>query len=335
MLTPTTTKNQAILHDYVQNWSALNDTSAIGDALLNLETELGKGFEAFLKDNFVPDIARYFRNVVIQTKLVEKAPELRDRILNLPLSHAAALMTATEEQLKEILSSGAKWTIAMLKERLSKKIVLGRVATDRDWEIAQNRLNIGPLEIPMFKARAQAEAKGGDVTTDLIVQVLEAANYKVAKLIKKPKKAKTKSPVPEDLGRLLLDRDSLKTELDNCVTEGPAKEVLRQELNQTVRKIAEATGIDQDPIVEELRQENESLRQQLAATVKSEAVEEAIVPQASTKKQSATKERIGFKKLTDELIKFLPVVISARSAIEQETRLKEFLMRFKQSYSYS
>lgn len=339
MLTPTPVENQVnILRDHAKDLAALNDSAAIGDALLKLEAELGSNFLEFLKENFVPEIARYFRNLAVQTNLAKKVPELRDRILSLPLSHAAALMAATEEQIREILMSEAKWTIAMLKEKLSNKIVLGKVATDRDWEIVQKRLGLGPLEIPLYKAQAQTEANGGDVTTDLIVKVLEDANYNVSKLIKRAKKPKVKSPVPENLGRLLLDRDSLQKELSDCVQEGPAKDILRQELNKTTREIAELTGVPHDPIIEELKQENQQLRQQLAmatattAATATQESQEVVTPQKVAKKP-AEKLRVSFKKLTNEFVKFLPIVISAQTASEQKKRIEEFLLNFQHSYA--
>ncbi|MFB2917930.1 hypothetical protein [Aerosakkonema funiforme] len=91
----------------------------LGDKLLQLETALGETeLKELLKHCFPKEIVRYFRNVLAQAKLLEKCPQLYDKILNMPICHAAALLAGTETQIKEILKEDVKWTISLIKQRV-------------------------------------------------------------------------------------------------------------------------------------------------------------------------------------------------------------------------
>lgn len=328
-----------ILLQHIESISAIRDVSRIGSVLLDLEAELESGFVDFLKENFHPDMVKYFRNIAVQTKLVQKVPDLEPLILKLPLSHAAALLSATEKQLEEILLSGAKWTIATIKDKLQRKLAPGKVVGDREWEIAQERLGIGEIELPLLREQAQAyaEAEGSELTTDMLCAVLEKAGHKTSKIIK-PKKAPkaVKSPVPDDLGNLMLERNSLQMEYDKCVTE-EGKSVLRRELNQANREIARLTGIAPEPIVDRLVEENEQLRQQLAAvTAVEEVSEQAIVPQPASnpkKRLPMTNVCDVFVDLAAKLVEILPRVASARSKKERLRQIEAFLSKFQVSYA--
>ncbi|MBE9224064.1 DNA cytosine methyltransferase [Phormidium sp. LEGE 05292] len=91
----------------------------LGYKLLELLEALGEAeFKQLLKHCFPPEIVRYYRNLVAQAKLIEKCPQLYDQILNMPICHAAALLAGTEEQIEQILTEDAKWTVSLIKQRI-------------------------------------------------------------------------------------------------------------------------------------------------------------------------------------------------------------------------
>jgi hypothetical protein len=342
-------ENVQILMQHVKDLSGIKDGLAIGNTLLELEANLGKRFIDFLKENFPVDIVRYLRNLTMQAKLVEKVPALRDKVLSLPLSHTAVLLTATQQQIEEILMSGVKWTIALIKEKVSSRLISGKPVTERDWKIVQERLDLNDSDIAQF--RVQAESEEVELTTDRLCSLLKKAGYKVTKLLKKLK-ARAKSPIPEDLAGLILDRDSLKMEYERCVEEGAAKEVLRQELNKANRAIAELTGIDRDPVVDQLFEENQQLKQQLAHQIATAtAIEETEVPEKVTnavivqepdskkKRPTAAKNNSSlgavFDKLAVKLVsEFMPKVTNTPT-VEWQQHLKLFLSEFQSEFQNS
>jgi len=92
----------------------------LGDKLKQLEVALGETqFQKLLKHCFPKELVRYFRNLTAQAKLITKFPNLQERILNLPLCHAALLLAGTETQVEAIAKSQTKWTISLIKERLA------------------------------------------------------------------------------------------------------------------------------------------------------------------------------------------------------------------------
>ncbi|HEY9849111.1 MAG TPA: DNA (cytosine-5-)-methyltransferase [Leptolyngbyaceae cyanobacterium] len=91
----------------------------LGYKLLELETALGESeLKELLKHCFPKEIVRYYRNILAQAKLIEKCPQLYDKILNMPICHAAALLAGTEAQIEQILNEDAKWTISLIKQRV-------------------------------------------------------------------------------------------------------------------------------------------------------------------------------------------------------------------------
>ncbi|MFB2920708.1 DNA cytosine methyltransferase [Aerosakkonema funiforme] len=91
----------------------------LGYKLLELETALGESeLKELLKHCFPKEIVRYYRNILAQAKLLEKCPQLYDKILNMPICHAAALLAGTETQIEQILNEDTKWTISLIKQRV-------------------------------------------------------------------------------------------------------------------------------------------------------------------------------------------------------------------------
>lgn len=232
----------------------------IGERLAEVEAVLGKvEFTRWLKHHFAPPIVRYFRNLTKQARLIEKYPELRSRILSLPLCHSAALLAGTEEQVEQILTTETKWTVALIKEKLQpKKIIPGVHATDSDWKIVKAIFRIGDTDIESLKEQASIRAAETPISTDHILEVLTDFGYDVTLVQAKPKQPKftatqvqqqvqaalefatpeLSDPKLVELVKALRDRTSLQQEFNNCVVESSAKEHLRQQLNQTKRKIA-------------------------------------------------------------------------------------------------
>ena len=245
----------------------------IGERLAEVEAVLGKAeFTRWLKHHFAPPIVRYFRNLTKQAQLLEKYPELRSRILSLPLCHSAALLAGTEEQVEQILTTDTKWTVALIKEKLQpKKITPGAIASDADWKIVKAIFRIGDTDIESLKEQASIRATEAPISTDHILEVLTDFGYDTAKVRALPKQPKftaaqvqqqvqaalefatpeLSDPKLVELVEALRDRTSLQQEFNNCVIESEAKSHLRQQLNQTKRKIAAIASelfIDESPL---------------------------------------------------------------------------------------
>ncbi len=244
-----------------------------GYKLAEVEAVLGKAeFIRWLKHHFASPIVRYFRNLTKQAQLIEKYPELRSRILSLPLCHSAALMAGTEQQIEEILTAETRWTVALIKEKLQpKKITPGFHATDSDWKIVKAIFRIGDTDIESLKEQASIRAAVAPISTDHILEVLTDFGYDVTLVQAKPKQPKftatqvqqqvqaalqfatpeLSDPKLVELVKALRDRTSLQQEFNNCVIESEAKSHLRQQLNQTQRKIAAIASelfIDESPL---------------------------------------------------------------------------------------
>lgn len=92
----------------------------LGEKLKQLETALGETeFQKLLKHCFPKELVRYFRNLTAQAKLIAKFPNLQQRILEMPICHAALLLAGSESQVEAIITSQTKWTISLIKERLA------------------------------------------------------------------------------------------------------------------------------------------------------------------------------------------------------------------------
>ncbi|MDF0555276.1 hypothetical protein [Kamptonema sp. UHCC 0994] len=293
----------ALLQSHSAQASCLKEQGLkIGERLAQVEAVLGKAeFTRWLKHHFAPPIVRYFRNLTKQAQLIEKYPELRSRILSLPLCHSAALMAGTEQQIEEILTAEAKWTVALIKEKLQpKKITPGAIASDADWKIVKAIFRIGDTDIESLKEQASIRAAVAPISTDHILEVLTDFGYDTAKVRALPKQPKftatqvqqqvqaalefatpeLSDPKLVELVKALRDRTSLQQEFNNCVVESSAKEHLRQQLNQTKRKVAAIASelfIDESPLepkAEELQSEPntsgsdlETIRTQIEAEV--------------------------------------------------------------------
>lgn len=264
----------ALLQNHSEQASWLKEEGLkIGERLAEVEAALGKAeFTRWLKHHFAPPIVRYFRNLTKQAQLIEKYPELRSRILSLPLCHSAALMAGTEQQIEEILTAETKWTVALIKEKLQpKKITPGTHATDSDWKIVRTIFRIGDADIESLKEQASIRAAVAPISTDHILEVLTDFGYDVTLVQAKPKQPKftatqvqkqvqaalefatpeLSDPKLVELVEALRSRTSLQQEFNNCTVESEAKSHLRQQLNQTKRKIAAIASelfIDESPL---------------------------------------------------------------------------------------
>ena len=261
-----------------------------GYKLAEVEAVLGKAeFTRWLKHHFQKEIVRYFRNLTKQAQLIEKYPELRSRILSLPLCHSAALLAGTEQQVEQILTTDTKWTVALIKEKLTpKKITPGTHATDSDWKIVKAIFRIGDTDIESLKEQASIRAAVAPISTDHILEVLTDFGYDVTlvqALPKQPKFTATQvqqqvqaalefatpelsNPKMVELVEALRSRTSLQQEFNNCAVESEAKSHLRQQLNQTKRKVAAIASelfIDESP--SESKADLETIRTQIEAEV--------------------------------------------------------------------
>ncbi|WP_449420536.1 hypothetical protein [Phormidium nigroviride] len=285
-----------------------------GYKLAEVEAVLGKAeFIRWLKHHFALPIVRYFRNLTKQAQLIEKYPELRSRILSLPLCHSAALLAGTEEQVEQILTTDTKWTVALIKEKLQpKKITPGVHATDSDWKIVKAIFRIGDTDIESLKEQASIRAAVAPISTDHILEVLTDFGYDTAKVRALPKQPKftatqvqqqvqaalefatpeLSDPKLVELVKALRDRTSLQQEFNNCVVESSAKSHLRQQLNQTKRKIAAIASelfIDESPLEPKAE---ESQSEPKAAVPDLETIRTQIEAEVSAKYENSVTELV-------------------------------------------
>jgi hypothetical protein len=309
----------------------------IGERLAEVEAVLGKvEFTRWLKHHFTPSIVRYFRNLTKQARLIEKYPELRSRILSLPLCHSAALLAGTEEQIEQILTTDTKWTVALIKEKLTpKKITPGVLASESDWETVRVVFGIGDIE--SLKEQASIRAAESPISTDHVLEVLVDFGYDIKLIAAKPKQQKFTAEqvqkqveaaleftAPElaepkllELTEALRARASLQQEFDSCAVESEAKSYLRQQLNQTQRKVtsiaSEIFMIDDQPDLEAIRAEALKIAREVAREDAIEAIRNDVEAEVGAR----------YEKSISELLKKVKQLEAELADLNQETETEE------------